>query len=153
MIARAHKRGYPIPNAFMSSKPDAGINHKVYGVTSEGVAVFADVALHAAGFTPREPNSPFTVKITGGPDGDVAGNIINILNREYGENVVIVAIADGTGCAEDPAGLPMAELLRLATSLSLAYLLSRASYLVPPASYLVPRASYLVPRTLSLIHI
>ena len=113
MIARAHKRGYPIPNAFMSSKPDAGINHKVYGVTSEGVAVFADVALHAAGFTPREPNSPFTVKITGGPDGDVAGNIINILNREYGGNVVIVAIADGTGCAEDPEGLDMQELLRL----------------------------------------
>ena len=113
MIERAHKRGYPIPNAFMSSKPDAGINHKVYGVTSEGVAVFADVALHAAGFTPREPGSPFTVKITGGPDGDVAGNIINILNREYGSNVVIVAIADGTGCAEDPAGLDMAELIRL----------------------------------------
>jgi glutamate dehydrogenase len=113
MIERAHKRGYPIPNAFMSSKPDAGINHKVYGVTSEGVAVFADVALHAAGFTPREPDSPFTVKITGGPDGDVAGNIINILNREYGSNVVIVAIADGTGCAEDPAGLDMGELIRL----------------------------------------
>eukprot|EP00937_MAST-01D_sp_MAST-1D-sp2_P002224 g2224.t1 len=113
MIANAHKRGYPIPNAFMSSKPDAGINHKEFGVTSEGVAVFADVALEANGFKPREPGNPFTVKITGGPDGDVAGNIINILWREYGENVCIVGIADGTGCAEDPAGLDMQELLRL----------------------------------------
>jgi len=36
---RAAERGYPIPTAFMSSKPDAGINHKTYGVTSEGVQV------------------------------------------------------------------------------------------------------------------
>ena len=58
--------------AFMSSKRGAGFNHKQYGVTSEGVVVYLDVALRAAlGIDPR--TQPFTVKITGGPDGDVAG--------------------------------------------------------------------------------
>jgi glutamate dehydrogenase len=39
IVHRAAERGYPIPSAFMSSKPDAGFNHKTYGVTSEGVQV------------------------------------------------------------------------------------------------------------------
>jgi len=55
----------------------------------------------------------FTVKITGGPDGDVGGNMLRILNREYGENCKIVGIADATGCVEDPNGLNWGELLRL----------------------------------------
>ena len=38
--------------------------------------------------------------------------MIKILHREYGERVRIVGVADGTGCAEDPAGLPMADLMR-----------------------------------------
>ncbi len=46
----------------------------------------------------------------GGPDGDVAGNEIKILLREYGENAVIVGIADGSGCAEDPDGLDHEEV-------------------------------------------
>jgi glutamate dehydrogenase len=45
VIQRAAYRGYETPGAFMSSKPRAGINHKVYGVTSEGVNVYLDVAL------------------------------------------------------------------------------------------------------------
>lgn len=48
-----------------------------------------------------------------GPDGDVAGNMIKILNREYGEACLIVGVADGTGSAEDPEGLSHQELLRL----------------------------------------
>jgi len=39
VIKRAAQRGYDTPAAFMSSKPRAGINHKEYGVTSEGVNV------------------------------------------------------------------------------------------------------------------
>jgi glutamate dehydrogenase len=104
-------RKYALPDAFMSSKPGAGINHKVYGVTSEGVNVFLEVALRARGIDPRK--RPFTVKITGGPDGDVAGNMIRILNRDYGANARIVGIADGSGVGEDPEGLDHAELLRL----------------------------------------
>jgi glutamate dehydrogenase len=111
IAARAGRRGYPQPSAFMSSKPGAGINHKEYGVTSEGVNVFLDVSLQAIGIDPR--TQPFTVKMTGGPDGDVGGNLINILNRDYGTNARVVGIADGSGSGEDPDGLDIQELLRL----------------------------------------
>ena len=95
----------------MSSKPDAGINHKVYGVTSEGIAVFLDVALRHIGIDPTTDD--FTIKLTGGTDGDVAGNMIKILNRDYGTKAKVVGLADGTGCIEDPQGLSHKELLRL----------------------------------------
>ena len=111
--SHAKKVGYKMPSAFMSSKPGAGINHKVYGVTSEGVAVFLRRALLEVGINPDIDT--FTVKLTGGPDGDVAGNAIKILAREYGNRCKIVGIADGSGCAEDPAGLNIEELLRLFT--------------------------------------
>jgi len=110
IVARAAQRGYPMPSAFMSSKPDAGINHKVYGVTSEGVAVFLDEALRATGV---DTTKPFTIKITGGPDGDVAGNMLKILHREYGTNARVVGLADGSACVEDPDGLDWDEMLRL----------------------------------------
>ena len=112
IIKRAARRGYETPNAFMSSKPRAGINHKEFGVTSEGVNVYLDVALRKAlGIDPTKDS--FTIKMTGGPDGDVAGNEIKILIREYGENCKIVGVADHSGCAEDPDGLDHDELLRL----------------------------------------
>ncbi len=111
VVDRAGRRGYPSPTALMSSKPGAGINHKMYGVTSEGVTVFLDVALRSIGIDPLQ--QPFTVKLTGGPDGDVAGNEIKILHREYGENARILGIADGSGVGEDPDGLDHDELLRL----------------------------------------
>jgi glutamate dehydrogenase len=111
VVDRAYRRGYSMPTAMMSSKPGAGINHKEYGVTSEGVVVFLDAALRAVGINPDE--DAFTVKITGGPDGDVAGNGIRILHREYGDKAKILGIADGSGCGEDPDGLDHMELLRL----------------------------------------
>jgi glutamate dehydrogenase len=111
IVARAKDRGYAAPTALMSSKPDAGINHKEFGVTSEGLNVFLEVALRAIGIDPRR--QAFTLKLTGGPDGDVAGNQIKIAIREFGERVKIVGIADGLGCAEDPRGLDPRELLRL----------------------------------------
>ncbi|MCB9680464.1 MAG: hypothetical protein H6733_03260 [Alphaproteobacteria bacterium] len=111
IATRAADRGYAQPLAFMSSKPGAGINHKDYGVTSEGVTVFLETALRAHGVDPHK--QPFTVKLTGGPDGDVAGNMIRILHREFGTHARVVGIADGSGSAEDPDGLDHAELLRL----------------------------------------
>ena len=111
MANRAGKRKYFNGDAFISSKAENGINHKDYGVTSEGVNVFMEVALKRLGIDPYK--QPFTVKLTGGPDGDVAGNMINIMNREYGDNVKVVGVADGFGAAEDPNGLDMEELLRL----------------------------------------
>lgn len=53
------------------------------------------------------------IKLTGGPDGDVAGNELKILFREYGDNAKVVGLADVSGCAEDPDGLDHEELLRL----------------------------------------
>ena len=93
------------------SKPDAGINHKEFGVTSEGVHVFLETALvDAMGIDPRV--DPFTVKLTGGPDGDVAGNAMLILFRDC-ERARVVGVADGSGVAEDPDGLDRDELARL----------------------------------------
>lgn len=111
-VCQAERQGYRFPNAFMSSKPSAGINHKEYGVTSEGVNVFLDNLLRAElGLDPKKDS--FTIKMTGGPDGDVAGNELKILHREYGDNAKVVAIADGLGAAYDPEGLNWSELLRL----------------------------------------
>ena len=111
IAARAELRGYRWPSAFMSSKPGAGIAHKEYGVTSEGVIVFADELLRTLGIDPHSQS--FTVKLTGGPAGDVASNVMKILIREYGVNARIVAMSDGHGAAHDPDGLDHAELTRL----------------------------------------
>ncbi|HIO52243.1 MAG TPA: amino acid dehydrogenase, partial [Phycisphaerales bacterium] len=73
--------------------------------------VFLDTALRAVGINPD--SDTFTVKMSGGPDGDVAGNCIRILHREYGNRAKIVGIADGSGTGEDPEGLLPEELLRL----------------------------------------
>jgi len=110
-IGLAHNQGYRYANAFMSSKPGAGINHKEYGVTSEGVNVFLRYLLGELNIDPT--NQSFSVKMTGGPDGDVAGNMLKFLHRDYGTNPRITAIADGFGAAYDPNGLAWPELLRL----------------------------------------
>ena len=51
----------------------------------------AGEALRAIGLRPTE--EPWTVKLTGGPDGDVAGNMINILHRDYGNTVIAPRMA------------------------------------------------------------
>ncbi len=112
-VEKARTRGYRWPDAFMSSKPRAGINHKVYGVTSLGVVVFAEEILRYLGIDPYA--TPFTVKLTGGPRGDVAGNAVKLLVANYGDNARIVAMSDGHGSAFDPDGLAHEELLRLVT--------------------------------------
>ena len=109
IIQHALHRKYRYAYAFMSSKPDFGINHKTYGVTSEGVNVYVDNVLRYLDLH----DSTFRVKMTGGPDGDVAGNEMNILYREYGERCRLVAVGDGLGAAYDPNGLAWSEILRL----------------------------------------
>ena len=112
MARQADKRGYPIPPAFISSKPGAGINHKDYGVTSEGVNVFLDVALREAGFLGgKRGDAPFTVKVTGGTDGDVAGNCLKLLSERYEpDQFKLVGICDGTATVEDPDGIDFGEM-------------------------------------------
>lgn len=111
---RAAKRGFRWPNAFMSSKPRTGINHKRYGVTSEGVIVFTEEVLRSMNIDPRK--DPFTVKLTGGPAGDVASNVVRILHREFGDKARVVAMSDGHGAIYDPDGLDYDELFRLIDS-------------------------------------
>ncbi|MHC5067104.1 MAG: NAD-glutamate dehydrogenase domain-containing protein [Planctomycetota bacterium] len=107
---RARARGLPYHLTLMSSKPGSGINHKEYGVTSEGVFAWARHVLSALDISDEQS---WTLSITGGPDGDVGGNLLRIAHREHGERCRVVAIADGSGCATDPDGLAWQQLLQL----------------------------------------
>ena len=109
---RARERGLPHHATLMSSKPGAGINHKEFGVTSEGIFRWIQVVLPLIQGGVHD-DQPYSIKITGGPDGDLGGNLLKILNREHGKRVRVVAIGDGTGAAVDPNGLDWRELLRL----------------------------------------
>jgi glutamate dehydrogenase len=102
---RAEIRGLEHAATLMSSKPGSGINHKEFGVTSEGIFRWVSVVLPLIGVT---NDDAYTVKMTGGPDGDVAGNMLKIMHREHGERVKVVAISDGTGALHDADGLDWA---------------------------------------------
>lgn len=111
-IAETSKRiGYRVGSAFISSKPKYGINHKEFGVTSLGVNVYMHEALRYLGIDPER--DPFTVKISGGPDGDVAGNQILNLKRFYPKTAKLVAITDVSGTIYDPEGLDLNALEKL----------------------------------------
>ena len=103
------RRGYLLGTGIMSSKR-VGINHKEYGVTSLGVITFARIAMRERGIdTLRDP---FTVKFTGGPNGDVAGNAMRLmLERCPGARIRL--IVDGTAALHDPAGLDREALARI----------------------------------------
>jgi glutamate dehydrogenase len=103
------KRGYVLGSGIISSKR-IGIGHKEYGVTSTGVVTFAEITMAALGKDIRK--DPFTVKITGGPDGDVAGNAIRMLLDKC-PKVKINLILDGSGVLFDPAGAHRGELRRI----------------------------------------
>jgi len=101
VIARqAVKRGYLLGTGIMSSKK-VGINHKEFGVTSIGVVKFAEVAMKQLSIDMHK--DPFTVKMTGGPNGDVAGNAMRLM-LERCPQVQICLIVDGTGAFYDPQG-------------------------------------------------
>lgn len=103
--------GYKVGKAFISSKPKIGINHKEYGVTSLGVHVYLEETLHYLGIDPH--TQAFTVKISGGPDGDVAGNLILNLYRYYPKTAKILAMIDVSGTIYDPSGLNLEILANL----------------------------------------
>lgn len=109
-IARqAVKRGYRLGAGIISSKR-VGINHKAYGVTSRGVIKAAEIAMREIGIDMGRDR--FTVKLTGGPNGDVAGNSLRLL-LERCPGVRIVSIVDGTAGVYDPEGIPAAALAPL----------------------------------------
>lgn len=105
------KYGYKPGGAFISSKPKAGINHKEYGVTSLGVNVYMTALLHYLGIDPNK--TKFTVKMSGGPDGDVAGNQICNLYRYYPKTAKLLALIDVSGTIYDPEGLDLGVLTEL----------------------------------------
>jgi len=105
----AVKRGYLLGIGIMSSKR-VGINHKEYGVTSRGVVKFAEIAMKALGIDIYR--DAFSVKITGGTNGDVAGNAMKLL-CERCPKVKIRSIVAGSGALYDPEGIDLKELDKL----------------------------------------
>ncbi|MDD5286641.1 MAG: NAD-glutamate dehydrogenase [Desulfuromonadaceae bacterium] len=106
----SRKRGYILGVGIMSSK-HFGINHKEYGVTSTGVVAFAEIAM-ADALGIDIANDVFSLKMTGGPNGDVAGNCLRImLERCPGMRVRL--ILDGTAAIYDPNGISCDGLNRI----------------------------------------
>jgi len=106
MAERAKERGYILGGGIISSKK-IGINHKEYGVTSLGLLKFVERALKELGIDAR--SEQFTAKLTGGPNGDVAGNEIKLL-LAHCPSARITSITDASGVIYDPAGLDKQEL-------------------------------------------
>jgi glutamate dehydrogenase len=107
----AVQSGYKPGRSFMSSKPGAGINHKEFGVTSFGVNVYLHETLLFLGMNPLK--DPFTIKISGGPDGDVAGNELLNLYKYYPKTAKLLAVTDVSGTIYDPKGLDLSEIAKL----------------------------------------
>lgn len=109
-IARlSAKRGYILGIGLMSSKK-VGINHKEYGVTSTGVVKFAEITMGELGIDIRKDS--YRVKMTGGPNGDVAGNALRLL-LERSPRVRITLVLDGTAALSDPEGADHEALRRI----------------------------------------
>ncbi len=102
-------RGYMLGIGLISSKK-VGINHKEYGVTSTGVVKFAEITMKEMGIDIRR--DPFSIKFTGGPNGDVAGNAMRIM-LNLCPGVRIKLILDGTAALFDPVGINHPELRRI----------------------------------------
>lgn len=105
------KKGYKPGSSFISSKPRVGINHKEYGVTSLGVNVYMEEILKYMGINPLQ--DVFTIKMSGGPDGDVAGNEIFNIKKYYPHTAKLVALTDVSGTINDSRGLDLDVLVDL----------------------------------------
>ncbi|ACM20122.1 Glu/Leu/Phe/Val dehydrogenase superfamily protein [Geotalea daltonii FRC-32] len=109
-IARlSAQRGYMLGIGIISSKK-VGINHKEYGVTSTGVVRFAEITMEHVGICMGR--DLFSVKFTGGPNGDVAGNAMRIM-LDRCPRMSIRLILDGTAALFDPSGADRNELSRI----------------------------------------
>jgi len=110
IAALSKKRGYILGAGIISSKR-FGINHKEYGVTSTGVVTFAGITMAEEADIDIGRDS-FSVKMTGGPNGDVAGNCLRIM-LERCPAMQVRLILDGTAALYDPNGINRAELSRI----------------------------------------
>jgi len=101
LIARqAVKRRYILGAGIMSGKR-VGINHKEYGVTSLGVVKSAEIAMKEIGVDILQ--HPFSMKFTGGPNGDVAGNSMRLVLKRCPKGKIL-SIVDGTAGLYDLEG-------------------------------------------------
>jgi glutamate dehydrogenase len=106
----SRRRGYMLGIGIMSSK-HIGINHKEYGVTSTGVVKFAEITMRdIAGIDITRDR--FSLKMTGGPNGDVAGNCLRIMLQRC-PLMRVSLILDGTAALYDPNGIQRDELNRI----------------------------------------
>ncbi len=111
IVAYVKSVGYGPGSACITSKPKTGINHKRYGVTSYGMAVCLEEVLR---FLHKEPHQQaFTVKMVGGPDGDVAGNLLLNLRKNYPQTARVLGVMDISGVIYDPKGLDLCKLEEL----------------------------------------
>lgn len=110
IAALSKKRGYLLGVGIMSSKR-FGINHKEYGVTSTGVVTFAEITM-AQTLGIDIDHDIFSLKMTGGPNGDVAGNCLRIM-LERCPGMQLHLILDGTAALFDPGGIDHDGLSRI----------------------------------------
>lgn len=106
----SRKRGYMLGIGIMSSKR-IGINHKEYGVTSTGIVKFAEITMNEVSGIDITKD-PFSLKMTGGPNGDVAGNTLRIMLARCPQMMVRLVL-DGTAALYDPHGINREELGRI----------------------------------------
>jgi glutamate dehydrogenase len=111
IASHSQRLNYKPGNAFISSKLSLGINHKEFGVTSLCVNTYMEEALKYLGIDPRKDS--FTVKMSGGPDGDVAGNQMLNLLKYYPNTARLLTTIDISGTIFDPEGLDLHEMKRL----------------------------------------
>jgi len=102
---------YKPGGAFISGKPSLGFNHKEFGVTSLGVHVYLQEVLKFLKIDPY--HQTFTIKMSGGPDGDVAGNEILNLYQSFPKTARLIALTDVSGTLHDPCGLDLSILVDL----------------------------------------
>ncbi len=110
----AYEQQYRPGLVFMTSKPKAGINHKAYGVTSQGLMSWLRYSMKEL-LQVDITSIPFRITMTGGPDGDVASNMIKIIAEQCPSTGQFLAIKDKSGMAFDPQGLHLSELALLAS--------------------------------------
>ena len=117
MGERGEADGYVLKSGIISGKEDTGINHKHYGVTSFGVYQYFIRTLKHLNIQPETDD--YSVILSGGPFGDVAGNMMKLLNEKNADgswklaNLRIIAITDGPAAVYDPAGIDREEINRL----------------------------------------
>ncbi|MBQ4329706.1 MAG: hypothetical protein IJC27_08250 [Lentisphaeria bacterium] len=114
---RGEEANYVLKSGIISGKEDTGINHKHYGVTSFGVYQYLIRTLKHLNINAE--TDEFSAILSGGPFGDVAGNMMKLLNAKKADGsyvlpkLCIKAVTDGPAAIYDPAGIDREELSSL----------------------------------------